>query len=63
MLLTGKYVESLKGPDHRGHATALLSYCWAYKITDVVRAVGVYCIESIKLFRRDTDVVRPAVLN
>eukprot|EP00041_Stephanoeca_diplocostata_P039341 m.1615215 g.1615215 ORF g.1615215 m.1615215 type:complete len:2119 (-) comp25371_c2_seq7:1818-8174(-) len=41
-----KYVESLKGADHRGHATALLSYCWAYKITDVVRALASWCTEE-----------------
>jgi hypothetical protein len=43
------YVDSLSGPDHTGPASALLSYSWAYHISDVVGALT----EWTKVHHRD----------
>ena len=41
--LGAAYVDSMKGEDFVGSANVMLSYCWSYRIKDIVKTLEEKC--------------------
>ncbi len=40
------YVDCLKGKDHVGIATFMISYCWLYDVVDIINTLWNYCQQN-----------------